>query len=59
MHIYVFSTKECTKDRMFQNSYLDKHQTDNKVLQSWKGKEFIEGGGCHAGCTGGEGREGA
>lgn len=30
---------------MLQNSYLEKHQTDNKVLQSWKKKEFIEGWG--------------
>ncbi len=35
--ICVFSAKEC-----MLNSYLDKHQTDNKILQSWKGKEFIE-----------------
>lgn len=33
------------KEFMLQNSYLDKHQTENKVLQSWKGKEFIEGWG--------------
>lgn len=30
---------------MLQNTYLDKHQTDNKVLQCWKEKEFIEGRG--------------
>lgn len=30
---------------MFQNSYLDKHQTDDKSVAELERKEFIEGWG--------------